>query len=58
MKPWLKKNDRSACVNIFSEHLLTESYGKVCRPSLFCGKMKQMTGNKMFNKLTMFQYNF
>ena len=55
MKPWLKKNDRSACVNIFSEHLLTESYGKVCRPSLFCGKMKQMTGIKIFNKLTMSQ---
>ena len=34
-----------------------KTYGKVCRPSLLCGKMKQTTGIKVFNKLTMFQYN-
>ena len=35
-----------------------KSYGEVCRPSLFCEKMKQTTGIKIFNKLTMFKYNF
>ena len=26
------------------------SYGKVCRPSLFCGKIEYTTGIKNFNK--------